>query len=63
MGIGRVHLKSWFIYPIKVAHGYFALYEQLINIALSKMPNNRVKIESTIYNEQEYIIGKSNMKQ
>jgi len=27
MGLGRVHIKSWFIYPIKIAHGYLSLYE------------------------------------
>ena len=44
MGLGRVHIKSWFIYPIKIAHGYLSLYEQLVNEALKKLPNNKIKI-------------------
>lgn len=44
MGVGRIHIKSWFSFPIKIAHGYLALYEEIVSYVLSKMPDNRIKI-------------------
>lgn len=44
MGVGRVHVQSWFVYPIKVPHGYLSLYEKLVDAVLRKIPNNRIKI-------------------
>ncbi len=44
MGVGRIHIKSWFSFPIKIAHGYLGLYEEIVSYVLSKMPDNRVKI-------------------
>lgn len=44
MGVGRVHVQSWFVYPIKVPHGYLSLYEKLVDAVLAKIPNNRIKI-------------------
>lgn len=44
MGIGRAHIESWFVYPVKVAHGYLHLYEELVEHVINKMPNNRVKL-------------------
>ena len=40
IGVGRIHAISWFTKPVIIAKGYLSLYEELINGALSKMPEN-----------------------
>lgn len=34
MGVGRIHLKTWFEYPVKIVHSYLNLYEQLVQKCL-----------------------------
>ena len=62
-GIGRVHIKNFFSHPILVPNGYSPLYEELVNSALESMVNNKIFLSHTTYNESEYLVMRSSLKQ
>ena len=63
VGVGRIHPKSWFTYPIAVPYGYLSLFEELLEHAMRQMEKSKVVIEHIHNKEQEYIIAKSSWKQ
>lgn len=62
-GVGRVHLRPWTSYPIKVPNGYIALYEELLTHCIKSMENNKIVIDHVHHNNDEYIVIRSTIKQ